>query len=500
MKAICFYFQIHQPFRLKRYRFFDIGNDHYYFDDFANDDIITRIAQHSYIPAAESLLRMIEQSDGKFKCAISITGTALEQCEMYVPELIDLLKKLAATGRVEFLAETYAHSLASLIDPEEFAKQVEVHSRKIEELFGQKPKVFRNTELIYSDDIAPQIYAMGFKGVITEGAKHILGWKSPNYVYAAATQPKLKMLLKNSKLSDDIAFRFSNPEWDAYPLTADKYIDWIAQTPSDEQIVNLFMNLETFGELQARESGIFQFLEALPRFAAERGIEFWTPSDTIKKLKPVGELSVMHPISWADEARDTSAWLGNALQNEAFNKLYSVAERVRLCDDRRIKQDYWYLQASDHLFYMSTKHKGDGEVHSHFSPYATPYEAFTNYMNVLADFIVRVEEQYPLSIENEELNALLTTIRNHAREIETLNKEVSSMRLNLERLDEEEKRRVSESAPETVAPEPAPKAKAKSQKEGKPKPKKAAAKKSAATDVAPSPKKSAAKKSSKNKS
>ncbi len=500
MKAICFYFQIHQPFRLKRYRFFDIGNDHYYFDDFANDDIITRIAQHSYIPAAESLLRMIEQSDGKFKCAISITGTALEQCEMYVPELIDLLKKLAATGRVEFLAETYAHSLASLIDPEEFAKQVEVHSRKIEELFGQKPKVFRNTELIYSDDIAPQIYAMGFKGVITEGAKHILGWKSPNYVYAAATQPKLKMLLKNSKLSDDIAFRFSNPEWDAYPLTADKYIDWIAQTPSDEQIVNLFMNLETFGELQARESGIFQFLEALPRFAAERGIEFWTPSDTIKKLKPVGELSVMHPISWADEARDTSAWLGNALQNEAFNKLYSVAERVRLCDDRRIKQDYWYLQASDHLFYMSTKHKGDGEVHSHFSPYATPYEAFTNYMNVLADFIVRVEEQYPLSIENEELNALLTTIRNQAREIETLNKEVSSMRLNIERLDEEEKRRVSESAPETVAPEPAPKAKAKSQKEGKPKPKKAAAKKSAATDVAPSPKKSAAKKSSKNKS
>jgi len=491
MKAICFYFQIHQPFRLKRYRFFDIGNDHYYFDDFANDDIITRIAQHSYIPAAESLLRMIEQSGGKFKCAISITGTALEQCEMYVPELIDLLKKLAATGCVEFMAETYAHSLASLIDPDEFAKQVEVHSRKIEELFGQKPKVFRNTELIYSDDIAPQIYAMGFKGVITEGAKHILGWKSPNYVYAAATQPKLKMLLKNSKLSDDIAFRFSNPEWDAYPLTADKYIDWIAQTPSDEQIVNLFMNLETFGELQARESGIFQFLEALPRFAAERSIEFWTPSETIKKLKPVGELSVMHPISWADEARDTSAWLGNALQNEAFNKLYSVAERVRLCDDRRIKQDYWYLQASDHLFYMSTKHKGDGEVHSHFSPYATPYEAFTNYMNVLSDFIVRVEEQYPLSIENEELNALLTTIRNQAREIETLNKEVSSMRLNIERLDEEEKRRVAESAPGPIEPEPAPKAK--SQK-GKAKPKKASAKQPAKTDDAPSPKKSATKK------
>lgn len=437
MKAICFYFQIHQPFRLKRYRFFDIGNDHYYYDDFANDDIITRIAQRSYIPAAESLLRMIEESKGKFRCALSITGVALEQCEQYVPEFIDLLKKLADTGKVEFLAETYAHSLSSLTDPEEFAAQVALHDKKIYELFGQKPKVLRNTELIYCDDMAPQILAMGYKGCITDGAKHILGWKSPNYVYSAATAPKLKLLLKNSKLSDDISFRFSNTEWDAYPLTADKYIDWIAATPPEEQIVNLFMNLETFGGLQARESGIFQFLEALPRFAAEKGIDFWTPTEAVTKLKAVGELSVMHPISWADEARDTSAWLGNQLQNEAFNKLYSVAERVRLCDDRRLKQDWNYLQASDHFFYMSTKRRADGEVHSHFSPYDTPFQAFTNYMNVLADFIVRVEEQYPLSIENEELNALLTTIRNQAREIETLNKEVTSMRLNIEHFNEE---------------------------------------------------------------
>ena len=436
MKAICFYFQIHQPFRLKRYRFFDIGNDHYYYDDFANDDIVTRIAHRSYIPAAQTLLNMIEKYP-HFHCALSVTGTALEQFEQYVPEFIDLLKKLAATGRVEFLAETYAHSLSSLTDPDEFANQVRVHDEKLHDLFGVKPKVLRNTELIYCDEMAPQILAMGFKGVITEGAKHILGWKSPNYVYSAATAPNLKILLKNSKLSDDIAFRFSNPEWDAYPLTADKYIDWIASTPQEEQIINLFMNLETFGELQPRETGIFQFLEALPHFAQERGIDFWTPSEAISKLKPVGELSVMHPISWADEARDTSAWLGNKLQNEAFNKLYSVAERVRLCDDRRLKQDWYYLQASDHLYYMSTKNMGDGAVHSHFSPYETPFQAFTNYMNVLSDFIVRAEEQYPLSIENEELNSLLTTIRNQAREIETLNKEVASMRQNLEHYNEE---------------------------------------------------------------
>jgi len=446
MKAICFYFQIHQPFRLKRYRFFDIGNDHYYYDDFANDDIITRIAHRSYIPAAQSLLKMIEETKGAFRCAISITGVALEQCEQYVPEFVDLLKKLADTGKVEFLAETYDHALASLVEPEEFEIQVKLHSDKIQELFGVKPKVFRNTELIYSDELAPQILAMGFKGCITEGAKHILGWKSPNYVYSAASAPKLKLLLKNDKLSDDITYRFSNTAWNEYPLTADKYIGWIADTPKDEQIFNLFMNLETFGEMQGADTGIFQFLEALPRFAAERGVEFVTPSEAVKTLKPVAELSVVHPISWADEARDTSAWLGNKLQNEAFNKLYSVAERVRLSDNRQLKQDWGRLQASDHLFYMSTKHMADGAMHSMFSPYETPYQAFTNYMNVLADFIVRVEEQYPMSIENEELNSLLTTIRNQAREIETLNKEVETYRLNVEHLNEEHRLREGKDA------------------------------------------------------
>jgi alpha-amylase len=478
MKAICFYFQIHQPFRLKRYRFFDIGNDHYYYDDFANDDIITRIAQRSYIPAAETLLRMIENSNGKFRCAFSITGTALEQCEQYVPEFIDLLKKLANTGKVEFLAETYAHSLSSLKDPDEFISQVKQHDDKIYELFGLRPKVLRNTELIYCDEMAPMIYDMGYKGCITEGAKHILGWKSPNYVYSAASCPKLKLLLKNDKLSDDITFRFSNPQWDSYPLTADKYIDWIASTPEEEQIINLFMSLETFGEIQPRESGIFQFLEAIPRFAAERGIDFWTPSEIVSKCKPVDTLSVLHPISWADEARDTSAWLGNKLQNEAFDKLYSVAERVRLCTDRRLKQDWTYLQASDHLFYMSTKHRNDGAVHAMFSPYETPFDAFTNYMNVLADFIVRVEEQYPLSIENEELNSLLTTIRNQATEIEVLNKELASMRNNIEHLNEEHATREALNAAEKKTEE-APKAKAKAKKEAAPKTEKKPAKKAA---------------------
>lgn len=431
MRVICFYFQIHQPFRLKTYRFFDIGNDHYYYDDFGNDDIITRIAHRSYLPANQMLLDIIKQYGKSFKVAFSISGTALEQLEQYVPEFIDSMKELAATGCVEFLSETYAHSLASLEDPDEFAEQVKAHDKKIYELFGQHPKVFRNTELIYDDDISAMVQSLGFKAAITDGAKHILGWKSPNYVYSSAMAPKLKLLLKNSKLSDDISFRFSNPEWPSYPLTADKYIDWIDQLPQEEQIVNLFMNYETFGELQPRESGIFEFMKALPRFAADKGIEFMTPTEVVSRMKSVGELSVPYPMSWADEARDTSAWLGNILQQEAVKKLYSIGERVRLCDDRRIKQDWYYLQASDHFFYMSTKHSDDGSVHSHYSPYDSPYMAFTNYMNVLSDFMIRVEEQFPESIGNEELNSLLLTIRNQENEIGQLKREVEMLRNNI---------------------------------------------------------------------
>ena len=462
MKAICFNFAIHQPMRLKRYRFFDIGNDHYYYDDFLNDDIVSRIAEQSYIPAAQTLLRMIEETKGAFRCSISITGTALEQLEQYVPEFIDLLRKLADTGKVEFVAETYAHSLASLYDPDEFREQVEVNGQRLHQLFGVKPKVVRNTELIYFDDLAPQLVAMGFKGCITEGAKHILGWKSPNYVYSAASAPKLKLLLKNSKLTDDIAVRFSDTSWDEYPLNADKYMDWIASTPAEEQIINLCMNLDTFGGLQPASTGIFQFLEALPRFAAERGIEFWTPTEAITKIKPVDELSVVHAISAADEARDTSAWLGNQLQREALHKLYQAGERVRLCEDRRLKQDWWYLQGSDHFYYMSTKHFGGGQG---FSPYETPFQAFTNYMNVLADFLVRVDEQYPLTVDNEELNSLLKTIRNQEREIEQLTREKESMRQDIEQYNIEHKNRAEEAPAEAKAAEPkAAKPKAKTAK------------------------------------
>ncbi len=423
MKTICFYFQIHQPFRLRNYRFFDIGSN-YYYDDFTNEEVIERLAHRSYVPANYILLEMIRKANGKFKVAFSISGIALEQLEIYSPEFIDSMRELVKTGCVEFLSETYAHSLASLKDPEEFEEQVRAHDLKIEQMFGLKPKVFRNTELIYNDDIAEMVQGMGFEGMITEGARHILGWKSPNYLYNSAAAPKLKLLLKNFKLSDDIAFRFSNYEWSEYPLTAEKYIDWIASSPEDEQIFNLFMNYDTLGELQPRESGIFEFMKALPQFAEEKGISFSTPSEAINQLRPIDMLSVIHPISWADEERDVSAWLGNLLQNEAFDKLYSIAERVRLCSDRHLKQDWYYLQSSDHFYYMCTKHMADGAIHAHYSPYDNPYEAFTNYMNVLSDFMVRVEAQYPSEIENEELNSLVTTIKNQSAEIELLQKQL----------------------------------------------------------------------------
>lgn len=432
MKAICFNFEIHQPFRLKRYRFFDIGRDHYYYDDFLNDDIFERIARQSYVPAAETILKIIDATEGRFKCSIAISGTAFEQFERYCSEFIDLLKRMADSGCVEFVAQPYAYSLASLTDPEEFADQVAATCSMLHNRLGVKPKIVRNTELIYFDDLAPQLVQMGFKGCLTEGAKHILGWKSPNYVYTAASAPKLKLLLRNAKLSDDIAYRFSDSSWPEFPLTADKYINWIASTPVEEQIVNIFLNMETFGDMQPATSGIFAFLEALPRFAAEHGIDFVTPSEAISKIKAVGELSVVHPISSADEARDTSAWLGNRLQHEAFDKLYSVAERVRKCNNRALKQDWQYLQTCDHFFYMSTKRKADGSMHALFSPYETPFAAFTNYMNVLADFLMRVEEEFPSKVDNEELNSLLLTIANQGNEIEALNKELSSMRKNIE--------------------------------------------------------------------
>ncbi|MDE6007353.1 MAG: glycoside hydrolase family 57 protein [Muribaculaceae bacterium] len=431
MKNVCFYFKIHQPYRLKRYRFFDIGNDHYYYDDFADDEIISRLAEVSYMPMCDTIMDMIRESNGAFKCAISISGTALEQLQQYVPECIDKLKALADTGNVEFLSTTFAHSLASLEDPEEFIREVKLESDLIYRTLGVKTKTFANTELIYDDDIAMLISGMGFKSCLTAGAKHVLGWKSPNYIYKSATAPKLKLLLTNDKLSDDIARNFNNPSWPEYPLNADKYMDWIAALPEEEQAVNLYFSMDTFGSFLPAGTGIFQFMKALPRFAAERNIVFATPSEVTAKMKPVDELSVPYPISDIDEARDVSAWKGNDLQREALRKLYGVAERVSLCTDRRLKMDWEYLQSSDHFYYMSTKNKDDGASHAAFSPYDSPFSAFTNYMNVLADFLVRVDEQYPESIDNEELNSLLLTIRNQASEIESLNKEVKTLRTNI---------------------------------------------------------------------
>lgn len=425
MKTICIYFQIHQPFRLKRYRFFNIGRDHYYFDDYANEDILQQIAGRSYVPANRMLLDLVNQYKGKFKVAFSISGVALEQLEVYAPEVIDGFRELTKTGSVEFLTETYAHSLASLYDPEEFRNQVRYHSERIEMLFGQKPTVLRNTELIYSDEIAEMVYDMGYTKMITEGAKHILGWKSPNYVYQAASQPKLKLLLKNSRFSDDIAYRFSNYSWNEYPLTAEKFISWIASTPPEEEVVNLFMNYETLGNLQPSYTGIFEFFKALPRFAFENGIGFATPGEALDMHKPIGAINVPNPISWTDEERDLSAWVGNKLQKSALQSMYEIGERVRLCTDRRLKQDWLYLQTSDHFHYMSTKHFGGGQ--SQFSPYMSPYDAFNNYMNVLSDFIGRVKAQYPDTVDNEELNALLTTIHNQEMEIKRLQAELKKV-------------------------------------------------------------------------
>lgn len=425
MKTICFYFQIHQPQRLKQYRFFNIGNDHYYYDDYANEDVMRQMAEVSFVPANRLLLEMIQESKGRFKVAFSISGVALDQMEFYAPEVIDGFKQLADTGCVEFLSETNAHSLASLVDPEEFALQVKEHDDKIENLFGLRPKVFRNTELIYSDEIASQIQAMGFDGVMMEGAKHLLGWKSPNYVYQSASAPKLKLLLRNSKFSEDMATRFSNYTWDEYPLTADKYMQWIAETPEEEKVINLFMNYEVLGNFQKKSSGIFDFMKALPRFAEQNNLRFGTPSEIIKEQKTVDVLSVSdHPISWVDEERDTSAWLGNSLQQEAFDELYKLSERVRLSRSRALVQDWLYLQCSDHFYYMGTKSALP------FSPYASPYEAFSIFMNALSDFKERLEAEFPSSIETEELHSLLTTIHNQADEINKLKSELNAFKLD----------------------------------------------------------------------
>jgi len=419
MKTICLYFQIHQPFRLRRYRFFDIGNDHYYYDDFQNGEIFKKVADICYIPANRAMLEMINKSDGKFKVAFSISGIALEQMEIFSPELIDSFADLVKTGCVELLTETYAHSLASLGNQDEFKSQVRMHTDKIKSVFGVTPLVFRNTELIYSDDISETVYEMGFRGMLTEGAKHVLGWKSPNYMYSSATHKDLKLLLKNDRFSEDLSMRFADYSWKDYPLTADKYIAWIASTAAAENIVNIFLNYEVLGSLHNYSTGIFDFFKVLPQFAAQQSISFSLPSELFASKKAVDKILVPYPMSWVDEEKDCNSWVGNVLQQEAFRKINAISERVRLCSDRRILQDWLYLQSSDHFYYMNTKH------YNLFSPYDNPYDAFNNYMNVLSDFILRVEAQYPSSIENEELNSLLKTINNQGHEIQQLEKKLA---------------------------------------------------------------------------
>ncbi len=392
--AICFYFQVHQPDRLRQYRFFDIGNDSNYYDEFANRTILNRVAQRCYIPMNNLLLDIIGRCGKQFKFAFSISGAVIEQFEKYAPEVLESFKRLADTGCVEFLAETYSHSLSSLVDITEFQRQVKLHAALIHKHFGVKPKAFRNTELIYSDQIGATVAKMGYTCMLTEGARHILGWKSPNFVYTNAINPKLKLLLRNFTLSDDIAFRFSDRSWNNWPVDVDKYITWLSDSLKEGQVVNLFMDYETFGEHQRVSTGIFEFFKALPEAVLARtDLQFCTPSEVARKYEPVAALDVPFPISWADEERDTTAWLGNELQNEAFNKLYALSDRVLAAEDESITRDWLKLQESDHFYYMCTKFFSDGMVHNYFNPYDTPYEAFINYMNVLSDFALRVEKR-----------------------------------------------------------------------------------------------------------
>jgi alpha-amylase len=352
-----------------------------------------KVAEKCYLPANKTFLDLINEYGNNFKIAYSISGVAIDQFEMYAPDVLDSFRALVDTGKVEILSETYSHSLSALKNREEFERQVKLHRDKVKQVFGVEPKVFRNTELIYSDWIGEYVADMGYKGMITEGAKHVLGWKSPNYLYCNAINPKLKVLLKNFKLSDDIAFRFSNHDWQEFPLTTEKFVSWLNALDPKDEIINLFMDYETFGEHQWQETGIFEFLKAFPNAVLKySNFKFNTPSEIVKKIDPVGAIHVPYPISWADEERDLTAWLGNELQDEAFNNLYKCYDRVKEINDPEIWRDWLYLQTSDHFYYMCTKWFSDGDVHKYFNPYNSPYEAFVNYMNILSDFIIRIEK------------------------------------------------------------------------------------------------------------
>ncbi|MBQ0063977.1 MAG: glycoside hydrolase family 57 protein [Prevotella sp.] len=432
MKTVCLYFEMHQIIHLKRYRFFDIGTDHYYYDDYENERSISEIAEKSYVPALSCLLQMVKDNKKAFKFAISLSGCGIEQMEMHAPQVLDLLKELADTGCVEFLAEPYSHGLASLANEDCFRIEVQRQMEKMQEYFGQTPKVFRNSSLIYSNDIGRQVAAMGFKGMLTEGAKHVLGWKSPHFMYSCVEAPNLKLLLRDVELSDDISLRFNDSSWSEYPLFADKYADKIAACPDEDQMVNIFMELSALGMAQPLSSNILDFLSALPSEFKKRGITFSTPTELFRKIKAVDKLDVPDTLSWVDEERDVSCWLGNSMQREAFNKLYSLADRLMITRDARLIQDWYYLQASNNFRFMTTK---ANYVGFNRGIYTDPFDAFTNYMNILGDFINRVNTLYPTEIDNEELNGYLTTIENMGREIDNKDKEILRLKTKLEKFE-----------------------------------------------------------------
>ncbi len=382
MASVCFYFQVHQPFRLRRYSVFDTESN--YFDEYKNAQICRKVAQKCYLPANRLMLKLIHKYEGRFKISYSITGTLLEQLELYAPEVLSTFHALANTGCVEFLCETYYHSLAFLYSRQEFAEQVKIHKQKIQDYFGQAPRVFRNTELIYNNDLAHFIREIGFDAILCEGADHILGYRSPNFIYHPPGLPDLKLLLKNYRLSDDIAFRFSNRDWAEWPLTAPKFANWVSEVNGNGYVVNLFMDYETIGEHQWEDTGIFDFLEHLPdEIFRHPDNNFKTPSEVIDSYNAVADLDVPHMISWADMERDLSAWLGNAMQSNALHVLYQFEEQVRQSGDIGIIGDWRKLQTSDHFYYMCTKWFADGDVHKYFNPYDSPYDSYINFMNVL---------------------------------------------------------------------------------------------------------------------
>ncbi len=395
MPSICLYFQVHQPYRIKRYRVFDIGKNHSYFDENGDNNlnnlkIFRKVANKCYLPANQVMLELLKKHP-EFKISYSFSGVFLEQMEEYGPEVLKSFQELVKTGRVEILDETFYHSLSFLYSKEEFHSQVKLHRNKVKKLFNVVPTIFRNTELIYNNELAVEVEKMGYKGILAEGADHILGWRSPNFVYQPKGTKKIRLLLKNYKLSDDIAFRFSSKDWAQWPLNVEKYTQWISAVNGNGQIINLFMDYETFGEHQWEDTGIFEFLKALPGEVLKHpDNNFVTPSEAIKKYAPVAELDVNNFISWADIERDLSAWRSNQIQHDALAKIYELEDQVLATKDQKLVDDWRKLQTSDHFYYMCTKWFNDGDVHKYFNPYESPYEAFIAYMNVLQDLKLRL--------------------------------------------------------------------------------------------------------------